>query len=58
VAVSTIVAFALNPDIWLSPLMILGTQWYILFNVIAGATYPRRPSPWSTRCGHLSHIFS
>ena len=28
----------LNPDIWLSPLMILGTQWYILFNVIAGAS--------------------
>ena len=27
----------LNPDIWLTPLMILGTQWYILFNVIAGA---------------------
>ena len=26
-----------EPDIWLSPLMILGTQWYILFNVIAGA---------------------
>ena len=26
-----------NPDIWLTPLMILGTQWYILFNVIAGA---------------------
>src|SRR5207248_3114556 len=25
-----------NPEIWLSPLMILGTQWYILFNVIAG----------------------
>ena len=24
--------------IWLSPLMILGTQWYILFNVIAGAS--------------------
>ncbi|MGP8119761.1 MAG: ABC transporter permease [Xanthobacteraceae bacterium] len=33
-----IVHFALNPDIWLSPLMILGTQWYILFNVIAGAS--------------------
>ncbi len=32
-----IVRFALDPDIWLSPLMILGTQWYILFNVIAGA---------------------
>jgi NitT/TauT family transport system permease protein len=25
-------------DIWTSPLMILGTQWYILFNVIAGAS--------------------
>src|SRR5205085_4852665 len=38
IAVSTIVALKLNPDIWLSPLMILGTQWYILFNVIAGAS--------------------
>jgi NitT/TauT family transport system permease protein len=37
IAVSAIVAFRLNPDVWLSPLMILGTQWYILFNVIAGA---------------------
>jgi NitT/TauT family transport system permease protein len=36
--VSGIVAFRLDPNIWLSPLMILGTQWYILFNVIAGAT--------------------
>jgi NitT/TauT family transport system permease protein len=32
-----IVHFQLNADIWLTPLMILGTQWYILFNVIAGA---------------------
>jgi NitT/TauT family transport system permease protein len=24
-------------EIWVSPLMILGTQWYILFNVISGA---------------------
>ncbi|HEX8978421.1 MAG TPA: ABC transporter permease subunit [Parasulfuritortus sp.] len=38
VAVMAIVRFHLNPDIWLSPLMILGTQWYLLFNVIAGAT--------------------
>ncbi|OIQ79894.1 glycine betaine transport system permease protein OpuAB [mine drainage metagenome] len=38
VAVFLIVRFELNPDIWLSPLMILGTQWYILFNVIAGAS--------------------
>ena len=36
-AVVSIVALKLHPDIWLSPLMILGTQWYILFNVIAGA---------------------
>ncbi len=35
--VSAIIAFRLDPDIWLSPLMVLGTQWYILFNVIAGA---------------------
>ena len=32
-----IVYFRLSPDIWLTPLMVLGTQWYILFNVIAGA---------------------
>jgi len=38
VAVVVISRYALNPDIWLSPLMILGTQWYILFNVIAGAS--------------------
>jgi NitT/TauT family transport system permease protein len=36
--VSVIVAWQLDPNIWLSPLMILGTQWYILFNVIAGAS--------------------
>jgi NitT/TauT family transport system permease protein len=28
----------LNPNIWLSPLMVFGTQWYILFNVVAGAS--------------------
>ncbi len=33
-----IVTYRLNPDIWLTPLMILGAQWYILFNVIAGAS--------------------
>ena len=36
--VSLIVMFRLNPDVWLSPLIVLGTQWYILFNVIAGAS--------------------
>lgn len=38
VAVFLILRFDLAPKIWLSPLMILGTQWYILFNVIAGAS--------------------
>lgn len=31
-----IVKYHLNIEIWATPLMILGTQWYILFNVIAG----------------------
>ena len=38
VAVPLIVHLRLSPGIWLCPLMILGTQWYILFNVIAGAS--------------------
>ena len=38
VAVVVIVRWQLNPDLWLSPLMVFGTQWYILFNVIAGAS--------------------
>ena len=36
-----IVHWHLNSNIWLTPLMLLGTQWYILFNVVAGASsYP------------------
>ncbi len=31
-----IITFDLNVNVWTSPLMILATQWYILFNVIAG----------------------
>jgi NitT/TauT family transport system permease protein len=38
VFVVIIVRYGLDPNIWLSPLMILGTQWYILFNIIAGAS--------------------
>jgi NitT/TauT family transport system permease protein len=38
VFVVMIVRYGLNANVWLSPLMILGTQWYILFNVIAGAS--------------------
>ena len=37
IAVIGILEFHLNPDIWLSALIIFGTQWYIVFNVIAGA---------------------
>jgi NitT/TauT family transport system permease protein len=36
ISVITITHFKLNPEIWLSFLMILGAQWFILFNVIAG----------------------
>jgi len=36
--VIAILHFHLNVEIWVTPLMILGTQWYILFNVIAGAS--------------------
>lgn len=35
--VIVIVEFQLSVEIWVTPLVILGTQWYILFNVIAGA---------------------
>lgn len=45
--VSAVVVLGLSPDIWLSPLMILGTQWYILFNVTAGA---------ATIPGELRHV--
>ena len=33
-----LVTLKLNANIWLSPLMVFGTQWYILFNVVAGAS--------------------
>jgi NitT/TauT family transport system permease protein len=36
--VYALVHLRLNPNIWLSPLMVFGTQWYILFNVVAGAS--------------------
>lgn len=38
VVVYMLVTLKLNPNIWLSPLMVFGTQWYILFNVVAGAS--------------------
>jgi NitT/TauT family transport system permease protein len=38
IVVYLLVTLRLNPNIWLSPLMVFGTQWYILFNVVAGAS--------------------
>lgn len=38
IVVVFIVDWGLNVNIWTTPLMILGAQWYILFNIIAGAT--------------------
>ncbi len=36
--VFALVTYHLSPNVWLSPLMVFGTQWYILFNVVAGAS--------------------
>ncbi|MBB4008537.1 ABC transporter permease [Allorhizobium taibaishanense] len=54
VFVVVIVHFGLNADIWLSPLMILGTQWYILFNVIAGASAFPSDLKEAARSFHIS----
>ncbi|TFZ07720.1 ABC transporter permease [Ramlibacter humi] len=36
--VYVLATYHLSPNVWLSPLMVFGTQWYILFNVVAGAS--------------------
>ncbi|MES2998602.1 MAG: ABC transporter permease subunit [Pseudomonadota bacterium] len=38
IVVILILKYQLNVNIWITPLMLLGTQWYILFNIIAGAS--------------------
>jgi NitT/TauT family transport system permease protein len=38
IVVILILKYQLNVNIWTTPLMLLGTQWYILFNIIAGAS--------------------
>ena len=38
IVVVLILRLKLDPDIWLSLLIVSGTQWYIVFNVIAGAS--------------------
>lgn len=37
-AVMLIDEYDLSPNIWLSPLLVVGAMWYVLFNVIAGAS--------------------
>ena len=57
VFVVVIVRFKLTPDIWLTPLMVLGTQWYILFNVIAGAScLPGRSARGRERNFHVGGL--
>jgi NitT/TauT family transport system permease protein len=36
--VVAIIKYHMNVQVWVTPLMILGAQWYVLFNVIAGAS--------------------
>lgn len=38
ILIIVIVRYHLNQQIWLTLLMVLGTQWYVLFNVIAGTS--------------------
>ncbi len=38
IVVILILKYQLNVNVWTTPLMLLGTQWYILFNVVAGAS--------------------
>jgi NitT/TauT family transport system permease protein len=38
IVVILILKYQLNVNVWTTPLMLLGTQWYILFNIIAGAS--------------------
>jgi NitT/TauT family transport system permease protein len=54
IAVYLIVKHHLSTNIWLSPLMILGTQWYILFNVIAGASAFPGDFREATQAFHIS----
>ncbi len=38
IAVLAIQRWDLSPEVFTAPLMVLGTQWYVLFNVVAGAS--------------------
>lgn len=53
IVVMLILKFQLNVEVWLTPLMILGAQWYILFNVIAGAASLPKELILATRNFHV-----
>lgn len=50
-----IVTYNLDPTIWLSPLMMIGAQWYIFFNVIAGASAFPNDLKEASAIYHVSH---
>ncbi len=43
-AAAVLLKYRLDPDIWLAVLLVAGTQWYVLFNVMAGAASLRAPA--------------
>lgn len=51
-----IIKYQLDPEIWVSPLIILGTQWYILFNVIAGTMSIPKELKIATKSLHLTTL--
>ena len=56
VAVWCIAKFSLNLNIWAAPLTVLGAQWYILFNVIAGMSMIPRELYFSIKTINLRGI--
>ena len=48
------VHYQLPVNIWCAPLMVLGTQWYILFNVISGASALPKKLRYATQVFHVS----
>ena len=56
ILVPAIVSLHLNINIWAAPLIVLGTQWYILFNVIAGAKAVPKELRYVGKSLQLSHF--
>jgi NitT/TauT family transport system permease protein len=52
----SIIHFNLNQQLWTAPLMVLGSQWYILFNVIAGAQSIPKSLRQVTKLFHVKRL--